>query len=99
MQSHRQNRQKTLYESFFGGEGYSLNGPLFYLVSGSICFVITIIILLAEIYIPDIFSNIYSLRPGIKFPFYGILLILTVSGTVIGLFFGFLGIFWRNLKQ
>ena len=99
MDERTQNNQKTLYESFFGGKEYSLSGPIFYLASGIICLFIVFGLLFTEIYLPDVVDNFQSIRPDISFPFFGILLILCISGGVIGVCFGLIGILWRNSKK
>jgi hypothetical protein len=99
MVQNKQNNQKTIYESIFGGEGYSLTGPIFYLAMGAFCILIVFLLLVSEIYFPDVVANIQSIRPDIKFPFYGIVLILGISGAIIGILFGFIGIFWHSWKN
>lgn len=99
MEHKTQNNQKTLYESIFGGEGYSINGPIFYFTMGVFCTLIVIFLLVFEFYYSDIVANVQSIRPDIKFPFYGIILILSIPGAIIGIFFGLLGIIWCNLKE
>jgi hypothetical protein len=90
--------QKTLYESIFGGEGYSLGGPIFYLITGIICLIITLLIILTGIYVPDVVGDVQSIRPNIKFPFYGLCLLLAGGGAIIGIFLGISGILWRNWR-
>ena len=91
--------QKTLYESIFGGEGYSLGGPVFYLTTGLLCLIITFLIVLTGIYVPYVVTDVQSIRPDIKFPFYGLSLLLAGVGALVGIFLGITGILWRNWKK
>jgi len=99
MEKNQTSEKKTVYESFYGGKGYSIVGPLFYLITGLLCLSIIIIVSITGLYFPDIVENMELLRPDISFPFIGILIFLCLSGSVIGLVFGFSGLLWRFLKR
>ena len=95
----REKPSKSVFESIFGSKDYSLNGPLFYLLSGAICSAGFIILFLLGVYLPNLFSESTSLRPEIIYPFIGIGSILFLSGAVIGISLGIIGIIWSSLKR
>lgn len=98
MESSEKLKHKTVYESIFGSKNYSKNGPLFYLSAGIICSVLFIILFLLGAYIPNLFAD-DGLRPDIIYPFLGIVSILCLSGAIVGISLGIIGIVWSNLKK
>ncbi|MHA1947816.1 MAG: hypothetical protein ACXAC6_07700 [Candidatus Hodarchaeales archaeon] len=99
MQESSPSNKKTIYESIYGGKGYSIAGPIFYLILGIFCLIIVIFLSITGGYFPDTLENVDLLRPDISFPFLGILFFLCLPGSIVGLVFGLSGLFWRYYKK
>jgi hypothetical protein len=99
MQDNYTLNKKTLYESIYGGKGYSIIGPIFYLILGIFCLVIVLILSITGGYYPTTVENVDLLRPDVSFPFIGIFFFLCLPGSIVGLVFGLSGLFWRYYKQ
>ena len=99
MQNNQEYKKKSVYESIYGGKGYCLAGPFFYLISGIMClFIVSIISFSGSYYITAV-ENLELLRPDITFPFLGIIVFLCLPGSIIGLTFGITGLIWRYRKK
>ena len=99
MQENSLKYKKTTYESIYGGKGYSIVGPIFYLITGIFCLIVLTFLLNTGRYFPDTVENSDLLRPDISFPFLGILIFLCLPGAIFGFVFGLIGFLWRFYRK
>jgi len=93
-------KQKSMFQSIYGGKSKSLGGPLFFLTVGILSFVSGWIIWNFFIYFPfGIVRETESLRPDIGFPFFDIILILLLISSIVGIFLGILGLVWYKFHK
>lgn len=93
-------KQKTLFQSVYGGKSKNIGGPLFFLIVGILSFISGWIIWHLGINFPfGIIEETESLRPNISFPIFDIIFILLLISSIVGTFLGLIGLVWYFFLQ